>query len=138
MRILYYFQSTATPSRCILRIHHRYLSHRRETDCGRRRIISSNSWICANQYPARGGLCGISQRSAVPGDKKLPHFHYEASNVPLPRDISTGVPQPVLPSAWRKKLFDMIYEVLHLSVCALRQLMASKFVWHGLQKQVRQ
>ena len=134
-------QSTATPSRCNLRVYYRRLSHRRETKCSRRRIISSNSWISGNQYPARGRLRQISQRSTVPGDQRLPHFHHRTS---VRRDTCWSdkcfssrrhlycTPRPVVPSAWRKKLFDVIHGLSHPSIEATRRLMASKFVWHGL------
>ena len=63
----------------ISRVYYRRLSHRWETKCSRRRIISSNSWMSGNQYPARGRLRRISQRSTVPRDLRLPHFHHRTS-----------------------------------------------------------
>ena len=39
-----------------------------------------------------------------------------AANVPLLCDVSTGVPQPVVSSAWQKKLFDVIHRLLHSSI----------------------
>ena len=33
-------------------------------------------------------------------------------------------------------MFDLVHNLSHPSICATRQLMADKFVWHGLRKQV--
>ena len=59
-----------------------------------------------------------------------------ATGTTLLCDISTGQPRPVVPLTWRRKLFDVVHGLSHPSVRATRQLMAEKFVWHGLQKQV--
>ena len=51
-------------------------------------------------------------------------------------DISTGQPRPVVPAAWRRHIFDTVHGLAHPSVRATQTLIASKFVWHGLRKQV--
>ena len=52
-------------------------------------------------------------------------------------DISTGQPKPVVPEDWRRRVFDIINGLSHPSIRTSRQLIASKFVWHGLNKHVR-
>ena len=51
-------------------------------------------------------------------------------------DISTGQPRPVVPEGWRRRVFDVIHGLSHPSIRTSRRLIASKFVWHGLNKQV--
>ena len=58
------------------------------------------------------------------------------SNVSLLCDVSTGRPWPIVPTSWRRRVFDAIHGLSHPSIRATRKLIASKFVWHGLKKQV--
>ena len=51
-------------------------------------------------------------------------------------DISTGQPRPVVPSGWRRRIFDIFHGLSHPSIRATRRLIVSRFVWHGLNKQV--
>jgi len=51
-------------------------------------------------------------------------------------DVSTGNARPIVPSTWRRRVFDAIHNLSHPSIRATRTLVASKFVWHGLNKQV--
>jgi len=51
-------------------------------------------------------------------------------------DVSTGQPRPIVPVSWRRRVFDTVHGLSHPSVRATRTLIASKFVWHGLNKQV--
>lgn len=51
-------------------------------------------------------------------------------------DVSTGQPRPIVPAAWRRRIFDMVHGLSHPSIRATKALMAAKFVWHGMRKQV--
>lgn len=51
-------------------------------------------------------------------------------------DVSTGYPRPVVPATLRRCVFDTIHTLSHPAVRATKTLIASKFVWHGLRKQV--
>ena len=51
-------------------------------------------------------------------------------------DVSTGQPRPIVPTSWRRKVFDSVHGLSHPSVRSTRKLIASKFIWNGLQKQV--
>ena len=51
-------------------------------------------------------------------------------------DTSTGQPRPIVPANWRHKVFDVVHGLSHPSIRATQQLMARKFVWHRLRKQV--
>ena len=51
-------------------------------------------------------------------------------------DISTDTPKPTVPLSWSKQVFDAIHGLSHPSIRTTRKSIASKFVWHGLHKQV--
>ena len=51
-------------------------------------------------------------------------------------DISTGRPRPLVPDTWPRTVFDAVHDLSHPSIRATKQLVAAKFVWPGLRKQV--
>ena len=51
-------------------------------------------------------------------------------------DVSLGHPRPIVPAAWRRRVFDVVHSLSHPSIRATRTLVADKFVWHGLRKDV--
>ena len=51
-------------------------------------------------------------------------------------DLSTGQARPIVPTSWRRQVFDLIHNLSHPSVRTTRKLVAAKFVWKGLKKQV--
>ena len=51
-------------------------------------------------------------------------------------DVSTGQPRPVVPASMRRRVFDVAHGLSHPGVRATKNMIASKFVWHGLRKQV--
>uniref|UniRef100_A0A674PAD7 Gypsy retrotransposon integrase-like protein 1 n=1 Tax=Takifugu rubripes TaxID=31033 RepID=A0A674PAD7_TAKRU len=53
-------------------------------------------------------------------------------------DVSTGRPRPVVPVAWRRRVFDMVHSLSHPGVRASVKLVSAKFVWPGLRKEVRE
>ncbi|KAF0030341.1 hypothetical protein F2P81_017072 [Scophthalmus maximus] len=52
-------------------------------------------------------------------------------------DVSTGSPRPIIPTGWRRQVFDAIRGLSHPGSKASQRLVAAKFVWHGLKKDVR-
>ena len=51
-------------------------------------------------------------------------------------DISTGRPRPLVPDTWQRTVFVAVHDLSHPSIRATKQLVAAKFVWPGLRKQV--
>ena len=51
-------------------------------------------------------------------------------------DVSLGSPRPVVPQDWRKRVFDSVHNLSHPGVRTTRKMVASKFVWTGMNKQV--
>ena len=51
-------------------------------------------------------------------------------------DISTGNPRPLVPKAWRKRLFDLIHGTSHPSGRATQALLKQDYVWHKMSKDI--
>lgn len=51
-------------------------------------------------------------------------------------DTSTGKPRPIVPSSWRRRIFEAVHNLSHPSIRSTKELVAMKFMWHGLKKQV--
>lgn len=51
-------------------------------------------------------------------------------------DTSTGRPRPLVPLDWRRRIFDALHGLSHPSIRASRTLVAERFVWPGLRKDV--
>ena len=58
------------------------------------------------------------------------------TNTTLLCDTSTGVPRPVVPLTWRRAVFDSIHGLAHPGIKTTRKMVAARFVWHGINKQV--
>ena len=52
-------------------------------------------------------------------------------------DTSVGSPRPLVPAAMRREVFDVVHGLSHPGTNATVKIMKSKFVWHGLAKDVR-
>ena len=50
--------------------------------------------------------------------------------------MSTGQARPIVPTSWKRQVLEIIHNLSHPSVHATRRLVAQKFVWKGMQKQV--
>jgi len=53
-------------------------------------------------------------------------------------DVSTGRPRPLIPKPFRRKIFDIVHGLSHPSGRSTAHLMKEKFVWHGMNKDIRQ
>lgn len=53
-------------------------------------------------------------------------------------DVSTGRPRPLIPKLFRRKIFDIVHGLSHLSRRSTAYLMKEKFIWHGMNKDIRQ
>lgn len=62
---------------------------------------------------------------------------FDTANATLLCDISTGLPRPMVPAGWRRKVFDAIHGLSHPGGRASIKLVGAKFVWPGLRKDVR-
>ena len=75
-------------------------------------------------------------RTAVTG-LRLEDVEFNDSGATLLCDVSTGQPRPMVPTGWRRRVFDAIHALSHPGVKASVKLVGAKFVWPGLRKQVK-
>ena len=66
----------------------------------------------------------------------LQDVRFGPSDTTLLCDVSTGQPRPIVPAAFRKVVFNGIHGLSHPSIRATRKLLADRYVWHGIRKQV--
>jgi transposase InsO family protein len=81
--------------------------------------------ICPNVARMRQSMC--LQLTSMP-----------LKNCQLWGDVSTGHFRPLVPTDLRRAVFDAIHGAAHPGMRATCRLMASKFVWPGMAKQVRE
>ena len=59
-------------------------------------------------------------RTAITGLHQLEDIPFGPNNVTLLCDTSTGRARPIVPTGWRRKVFDLVHGLSHPSVYALR------------------
>ena len=52
-------------------------------------------------------------------------------------DLSTGIPHPIVPSSYRRKVFDSLHSVSHPGVRATQRLITSHFIWPNINSDVQ-
>ena len=94
------------------------------------------------------GLDYSAMAAAQAADKDLVEVRSTSSNLVLEDiafgpvgdtllcDVSTGQPRPLVPSAFRRQVFDSVHGLSHPSIRASQRLILDKFVWPGIRKQV--
>ena len=60
-----------------------------------------------------------------------------ASSATIACDMSTGTPRPFVPSPFRRTVFKALHSLSHPGEQATRQLIAARFVWSGMKKDIR-
>lgn len=66
------------------------------------------------------------------------------SDQPLPTsagtilcDVSLGRPRPIVPPSYRRTIFDALHSISHPGIRATAKLIADRYVWPGMQKDIR-
>ena len=72
-----------------------------------------------------------------PRDLRLNAEQFANSNLTIHCDVSAGVQRPFVPAALRKAVFDSIHGHLHPGIRRTTTLIREKFIWPGLEKDVR-
>ena len=52
-------------------------------------------------------------------------------------DVSTGRPRPLVPTAFRRKIFNVVHGLAHPSIRSTIKFIKAKFVWHTMAKDIR-
>lgn len=74
-------------------------------------------------------------RTAITG-LQLKDIPFGPNNTTLLCDVSLGRPRPLVPASFRRRIFDTLHGLSHPGIRATRKLVARKYVWHGLGRQV--
>jgi len=92
------------------------------------------------------GLCGAAELAAAQGTCRetkelaasisLKVSRLRLEGVEVLCDESMGRPRPLVPVSLRKQLFEAIHNLAHPGTRASRRLIAAKYVWRGLNKDV--
>ena len=51
-------------------------------------------------------------------------------------DTSLGRPRPVIPTKWRKRIFDITHSLAHPGARTTKKLITAKYVWHKMSSQI--
>ena len=51
-------------------------------------------------------------------------------------DTSLGRPRPLVPSNWRRQIFDIAHSLAHPGARTTKKLITSKYVWHKMSSQI--
>ena len=76
-------------------------------------------------------------RTAV-SNLRLEDVPFENGAFTLLCDMSTGIARPIVPETWRKRVFDTFHSLSQPGARTTKKLISSKFVWHGLGRQITQ
>ena len=52
-------------------------------------------------------------------------------------DMSTGVPRPVIPQTWTKRIFELCHNLSHTGYRPTVRAVSKRFVWPGMKKDIR-
>ena len=74
-------------------------------------------------------------RTAITG-LQLKDIPFGPNNTTLLCDVSLGRPRPLVPVSFRRHIFDTLHGLSHPGIWETRKLVARKYVWHGLGRQV--
>ena len=93
----------------------------------------------AGTSPIDYARLAAAQSSMTPPDPDSLHLKWlrlPNHSVSLLCDTSTGTPRPLLPPAFRRQAFDALHSLAHPGTRASRKLVASRFVWPAMNKDV--
>ncbi|MCP3853074.1 MAG: hypothetical protein GY694_23020, partial [Gammaproteobacteria bacterium] len=74
-------------------------------------------------------------RTAI-SNLRLEDVPFENGAFTLLCDVSTGKARPIVPENWRRQVFDSFHSLSHPGARTTKKLVSSKFVWHGLGREV--
>ena len=111
-------------------------------------IADALSRIEINAFDQRQAIDFEGMAKAQEGDQELSKLSSSTSltlsRVPIPAstakllcDLSTGVPRPVVPTSFRRAVFDSLHSLSHPGVQATERLITSRYVWPNMKPDVR-
>ena len=76
-------------------------------------------------------------KSQPPSSLNLITVPLPGSTITLTCDISTGTSRPFIPAQFRRQVFDLLHSLSHPGIRAMQHLITSRFVWPGINADVR-
>ena len=95
-------------------------------------IIDFNTIAAAQQHDPE-----LQQLQSSPTSLKLQPVPVPASNSTLLCDMSTGSPQPYVPSELRHTVFDAFHSLSHPGIRATQHLITARYVWPKINSDIR-
>ena len=133
----------ATPSLLHLRVHDRHPACIRGKDNSVADTLSRATIGDVQLGIDYGALAAAQQQDAeiqayrtATSSLQLEDIPFGTQGTTLLCDMSTGHARPIVPAGWKRRIFDLIHGLSHPSIRTTRKLVATKFVWKGLQKEV--
>ena len=77
----------------------------------------------------------VARQTAIT-ELQLKDIPFGPNNTTLLYDVSLGRPHPLVPVSFRRCIFDTLHGLRHPGIWATCKLVACKYVWHGLGRQV--
>ena len=120
-------------------------SHRGNDSAARRTLDEAPSFLCNAIQPGIDYRELANDQAQDPdvqayrtaiSNLRLADVPFAAGSFSVLCDISTGQARPIVPEKWRRRIFDTIHALSHPGAKTTKRLITSKFVWHGLNKQV--
>ena len=79
----------------------------------------------------------LSELRSAPNSLVLRNISLPDSGRILTCDTPTGNIRPVLPAQFRRRIFDQLHSLSHAGIRATQHLVTSRYVWPGINKDVR-
>ena len=79
----------------------------------------------------------IKELLSTTSSLKLTSVPAQTSDTTVICDMSTGIPRPVVPAKFRHAVFDSLHFLSHPGVRATQKLVTARYVWPGINKDVR-
>ena len=79
----------------------------------------------------------IKELLSTTSSLKLTTVPAQTSDTTVICDTSTGIPRPVVPAKFRRAVFDSLHSLSHPGVRATQKLVTARYVWPGINKDVR-
>ena len=115
-------------------------------------VADALSWIGANallkntcpviDFPAMAKA--QQEDSHLTQLQSSPHSSLSLKAIPLVMtdstilcDVSTGIPRPLVPSSWRRTVFDSLHSLSHPGIRATQRLLTARYVWPGINIDVQ-